>query len=91
MPFSHSLIGVSFVFFFGCFFFGGSLTDACFFGDCFASLPAVEEETMEATVKCECLLGAHEMMVMENVLVKLAKTVLSIAMVAEMPTLMSDH
>ena len=46
---------------------------------------------MEATVKCECSLGAHEMMVMENVLVKLAETVLSIAMVAEMPTLMSDH
>ena len=41
----------------------------------FASLPAAEEVTMEATVTLKCS-STHEMMVMENVLVNLAETVL---------------
>ena len=39
------------------------------------SLPAAEGVTMEATVTLECS-SAHEMMMMENVPVNLAKTVL---------------
>jgi len=46
---------------------------------------------MEATVKCECLLGAHEMMVMENVPVNLVEMVVLFERVAEMPALLSDH
>ena len=41
----------------------------------FASLPAAEEVTMEAMVTLEYS-SAHEMMVMENVLVNLVETVL---------------
>ena len=56
------------VFFFCSFFFGGSLAGA----DTFF---AAEGVTMEATVTLECS-SAHEMMVMENVPVNLAETVL---------------
>ena len=46
---------------------------------------------MEAMVKREYSLPAHEMMVMENVPVKLVETVLPFERVAEVPALMSDH
>ena len=64
-----------------------------------ASLPAVEGVTMEATVMLECS-SAHEIMVMENVLVNLAETVLplvgfvemmALERHAEMPVLVFDH
>ena len=51
-----------------------------------ASLPAVEGMTMEVTVTLECS-SVHEMMVMENVPVNLAETVLSLGSFAEMPAL----
>ena len=51
-----------------------------------ASLPAAEGLTMEATVMLECS-SAHEMMVMENVLVNLAEIVLPLGSFAEMPAL----
>ena len=51
-----------------------------------ASLPAAEGVTMEATVTLECS-SAHEMMVMENVPVNLAETVLPLGSFAEMPAL----
>ena len=51
-----------------------------------ASLPAAEGVTMEATVTLECS-SAHEMMVMENVPVNLAETVLPLGSFAEMPVL----
>ena len=51
-----------------------------------ASLPAAEGVTMEATVTLECS-SVHEMMVMENVPVNLAETVLSLGSFAEMPAL----
>ena len=51
-----------------------------------ASLPAVEGVTMEATVTLECS-SAHEMMVMENVPVNLAETVLPLGSFAEIPVL----
>ena len=66
----------------------------------FASLPAVEEVTMEATVTLECSSTTQEMMVMVNVLVKLVETVVplervaemsALESVAEMPALLSDH
>ena len=51
-----------------------------------ASLPAAERVTMKATVTLECS-SAHEMMVMENVQVNLAETVLPLGSFAEMPVL----
>ena len=51
-----------------------------------ASLPATEEVTIEATVLLECS-SAHEIMVIENVLVNLAETVLPLGSFAEMPVL----
>ena len=51
-----------------------------------ASLPAAEGVTMEATVTLECS-SAHEMMVMENVPVILAETVLPLGSFAEMPAM----
>ena len=66
----------------------------------FASLSTAEEVTMEATVTLECSSTAQEMMVMENVLVKLVETVVplervaemsTLERVAEMPALLSDH
>ena len=65
-----------------------------------ASLRAAEGVTMEAMVKREYSLPAHEMMVMENVPVNLAETVLSLGSFtemttlerhAEMPVLVFDH
>ena len=50
------------------------------------SLPAAEGVTMEATVTLECS-SVHEMMVMENVPVILAETVLPLGSFAEMPAL----
>ena len=47
-----------------------------------ASLPASEGVTMEATVTLECS-SVHEMMVMENVPVNLAETVLPLGGFAE--------
>ena len=55
-----------------------------------ASLPAAEGVTMEATVTLECS-SAHEMMVMVNVPVNLAETVLPLGSFAEMPALVFDH
>ena len=55
-----------------------------------ASLPAAEGVTIEATVTLECS-SAHEMMVMENVPVNLAETVLPLGSFAEMPVLVFDH
>ena len=64
-----------------------------------ASLPAAEGVTMEATMTLECS-SALEMMVMENVPVNLAKTVLPLEGFAEMtalerhvemPVLVFDH
>src|SRR6185437_7635581 len=64
-----------------------------------ASLPAAEGVTMEATVTLECS-SAHEMMVMENVPVNLAETMLPLGSFAEMtalerhaemPVLVFDH
>ena len=49
-------------------------------------LPAAEGVTMEATVMLECS-SAHEMMVMENVPVNLAETVLPLGGFAEMMAL----
>ena len=63
------------------------------------SLPAAEGVTMEAMVTLECS-SAHEMMVMENVPVNLAETVLhlggfaemmALERHAEMPVLVFDH
>ena len=63
------------------------------------SLPAAEGVTMEVTVTLECS-SAHEMMVMEDVLVNLAETVLPLGSFAEMtalerhakmPVLVFDH
>ena len=63
------------------------------------SLPAAEGVTMEVTVMLECSL-VHEMMVMENVPVNLAETVLplggfaemmALERHAEMPVLVFDH
>ena len=63
------------------------------------SLPAAEGVTMEATVTLECS-SAHEMMVMENVPMNLAETVLplgsfadmtALERYAEMPVLVFDH
>ena len=63
------------------------------------SLPAAEGVTKEVTVTLECSL-AHEMMVMENVAVNLAETVLPLGSFAEMtalekhaemPLLVFDH
>ena len=63
------------------------------------SLPAAEGVTMEATVTLECS-SAHEMMVMENVPMNLAETVLplggfaemmALERHAEMPVLVFDH
>ena len=51
-----------------------------------ASLRAAEGVAMEATVTLECS-SAHEMMVMENVPVILAETVLPLGSFAEMPAL----
>ena len=51
-----------------------------------ASLPAVEGVTMEAMVTLECS-SVHEMMVMENVPVNFAKTVLPLGSFAEMTAL----
>ena len=50
-----------------------------------ASLPAAEGVTMEAMVMLECS-SVHEMMVMENVPVNLAETVLPLGSFAEMST-----
>ena len=64
-----------------------------------ASFPAAEGVTMEAMVMLECS-SAHEMMVMENVTVNLAETVLPLGSFAEMsalerhaemPILVFDH
>lgn len=64
-----------------------------------ASLPAAEGVTMEATVTLECS-SAHDMMVMDNVPVNLAETVLplggfaemmALERHAEMPVLVFDH
>ena len=64
-----------------------------------ASLPAAKGVTMEATVMLECS-SAHEMMVMDNVPVNLAETVLplggfaemmALERHAEMPVLVFDH
>ena len=63
------------------------------------SLPAVEGVTMEVRVTLECS-SAHEMVVMENVPVNLAETVLplggfaemmALETHAEMPVLVFDH
>ena len=63
------------------------------------SLPAAEGVTMEVTVTFECS-SAHEMMVMENVPVNHAETVLPLGSFAEMtalerhaemPVLVFDH
>ena len=51
-----------------------------------ASLPVAEGVTMEATVTLECS-SAHEKMVMENVPVNLAETVLPLGSFAKMPAL----
>ena len=56
----------------------------------FASLLAAEGVTMEAAVTLECS-SAHEMMVMENVPLNLAETVLPLGSFAEMPVLVFDH
>ena len=65
----------------------------------FAFLPAAEEVTMEVTVTLVCS-SPHEMMVMENVPVNLAETVLPLGSFAEvttlerhaeMPVLVFDH
>ena len=50
------------------------------------SLPAAEGVTKEVTGTLECS-SAHEMMVMENVPVNLAETVLPLESFAEMPAL----
>ena len=50
------------------------------------SLPAAEGVTMKATMMLECS-SVHEMMVMENVPVNLAETVLPLGSFAEMPVL----
>ena len=50
------------------------------------SLPAAEGVTMEVMVTLDCS-SAHEMMVMENVPVKLAEIVLPLGSFAEMPAL----
>jgi len=64
-----------------------------------ASLPAAVGVTMETTVMLECS-SVHEMMVMENVPVNLAETVLPLGSFAEMtalerhaemPALVFDH
>ena len=52
----------------------------------FASLPAAEGVTMEATVTLECS-SAHEMMVIENVPVNLEETMLPLGSFAEMTAL----
>ena len=52
----------------------------------FAFLPVAEEVTMEAMVTLECS-SVHEMMVMENVPVNLAETVLPLGSFAGMPAL----
>ena len=98
---SQGLIGASLVFFFFSFFFGGSLAGAATFfaGGCFCFFAGGRGVTMEATVTLECSL-AHEMMVMENVPVNLAETVLPLGSFAEMmalerhaemPVLVFDH
>ena len=55
-----------------------------------ASLTVAEGVTMEATVTLESS-SAHEMMMMENVPVNLAETVLPLGGFAEMPVLVFDH
>ena len=50
------------------------------------SLPAAEGVTTEATVMLQCS-SAHEMMVMENVPMNLAETVLPLGSFVEMPAM----
>ena len=76
------------VFFSFFFFFGGSLAGATTFfaGGRFCFFAGGGGVTMEATLTLECS-SAHEMMVMENVPVILAETVLPLGSFAEMPAL----
>ena len=82
---SQGLIGASLVFFLFSFFFGGSLAGAATFfaGGRFCFFAGGGGVTMEATVTLECS-SAHDMMVMENVPVNLAETVLALGSFAEM-------